>query len=394
MTLDGTAIFTKTYAANPYETLRELRERGSVARIERPDGWLVTSHAAAASVLVDDEHFAVDPSVATSTGLGASVVAHRTRSPLGSTALLGASGGDTHRRLRRIVAPYFGSGPLGAHREAIEELIDGSVEATKGGQIELAMDVIRPTVERAVETLIGIDARDRRLWASARKLMAAHSGAEVDATSDYRALRRHLERGLAAGRDGSLLSDLGGAFVDGALDESEAVALVAFILNAGVSPTTLAVGNALNAFATQPDQLAALRADPALASRAADEVLRFDSPTQVLLRYVARDIELGGESLAAGDTVFVMVGAAHHDPAEFEDPESFNLARPLQGHQILSFGRGPHFCLGAPLARVIIARFIRLLVIPDAFPRSIIKWERGGDFLTRGFQRMIMRRSK
>jgi cytochrome P450 len=89
-----------------------------------------------------------------------------------------------------------------------------------------------------------------------------------------------------------------------------------------------------------------------------------------------------------------MIGAAHHDPEQFENPGSFDLARPLQGHQILSFGRGPHFCLGAPLARVIISRFLKVLVLPDTFPSSITTWERGGDFLTRGFQRMIMRRSK
>jgi cytochrome P450 len=353
-----------------------------VIEIERPDGWLVTSHAEATRVLVDDTHFSADPSVATATGLGQRVAAHRTRSPIGAAALLGSSGGETHRRLRRIVAPYFGSGPLATHRETIERLVDESLERTTGRQFDLAMDLIRPTVEHAVEILIGLDASDRRIWSSSRRLMAAHSGAEVDASGDYRALRRHLERGVEAGRPASLLSDLGAAFADGKIDEAEGVALLAFILNAGVSPTTLAVGNALHAFATHEDQLAALRADPSLAHRATDEVLR----------YVTGDVELGGATLASGDTVFVMIGAAHHDPVEFDSPDSFDLGRTLQAHQILSFGRGPHFCLGAPLARLVIERFINLLVLADAFPRSVTTWDRGGDFLTRGFRRMIMRR--
>lgn len=394
MTLDGTSIFTPSFAEDPYDSLRELREQGPVIRVEQPDGWLVTSHAEATRVLVDDTRFSADPSVATATGLGRRVEAHRTRSPLGATPLLGSSGGETHRRLRRIVAPYFGSGPLAAQREAIEDLVDHSLERTSGRQLDLAMDLIRPTVEQAVELLIGLDARDRRLWSSSRKLMAAHSGADVDASADFRALRRHLERGVDAGRPGSLLSDLGAAFADNAIVEAEGVALLAFILNAGVSPTTLAVGNALHAFAVHDDQLAALRADPSLAHRATDEVLRYDSPTQVLLRYVTRDVELGGAALACGDTVFVMIGAAHHDPAEFDSPDSFDLERALQAHQILSFGRGPHFCLGAPLARVVIERFICLLALPDAFPQSVTTWERGGDFLTRGFRRMIMRRPR
>ena len=94
----------------------------------------------------------------------------------------------------------------------------------------------------------------------------------------------------------------------------------------------------------------ALRADPALAAGAVEEILRYEGAAHAISRIAARDIALRGKTIAEGDRVFLMLGAANRDPAVFDDPEVFDIARRPGRH--LAFGYGPHFCVGAPLARL------------------------------------------
>jgi cytochrome P450 len=111
----------------------------------------------------------------------------------------------------------------------------------------------------------------------------------------------------------------------------------------------------------------------------------------VLLRFARETCEIGGRRIIKGDTLFVMVGAAHRDPAVFADPDRFDIARPMTNAQLLSFGIGPHFCLGQPLAFVegeaalgaLLDRFPSLHAVPGGH-------ERGGTFLLRGPRRLLL----
>src|SRR5690606_30818228 len=120
------------------------------------------------------------------------------------------------------------------------------------------------------------------------------------------------------------------------------------LLVAGNETTTNLIGNGTLALLGHPDQEQRLRDNPSMVPDGIEEMLRYDSPVQGVVRFATRDTEVGGRALAKGDIVLVMLGAANRDPAQFPEPDTFDVGRPDVRH--LSFGMGIHFCLGAPLA--------------------------------------------
>jgi cytochrome P450 len=106
----------------------------------------------------------------------------------------------------------------------------------------------------------------------------------------------------------------------------------------------------MRALLSHPAELARLRARPALAAQAVEEMLRYDGPVMALTRVAKEDVEVGGRRIAKGGLVYLMVNAANRDPAQFSDPDAFRIERDAAAH--LAFGFGPHYCLGAPLARL------------------------------------------
>ncbi|MEZ5169057.1 MAG: cytochrome P450, partial [Acidimicrobiales bacterium] len=119
---------------------------------------------------------------------------------------------------------------------------------------------------------------------------------------------------------------------------------------AGFETTTHLLGNMVRQLVAHPEQLARVRADRSLIGSTVEEVLRFDPPVQLDGRYVFEDIELDGAVIEKGATVITLLAAANRDPAVCADPDTFDVAR--ADHQILSFGSGIHYCLGAALARL------------------------------------------
>jgi cytochrome P450 len=134
------------------------------------------------------------------------------------------------------------------------------------------------------------------------------------------------------------------------LTEMELVTTVLLLLIAGHETTMNLIGNGMLALAQHPDQLERLRHEPSRARRAVDEMLRFDAPVQFTQRIATEAVELGGMTIGRGEHIAVMIGAANHDPAMFDDPDSFDVARGKAQHH-LSFGGGIHHCIGAALAR-------------------------------------------
>jgi cytochrome P450 len=146
---------------------------------------------------------------------------------------------------------------------------------------------------------------------------------------------------LAAGTDGK----------DGApLSDEELTWNCVLMVLAGHETVTDTIGNGLLALIRHPDQWRLLRADPCLAANAIEEFLRYDAPFQFMQRIAAENLQIGGTSVARGDRVWLMLGAANRDPAAFDDPDRLDLTR-SHSHQI-AFGQGIHYCPGAPLARL------------------------------------------
>jgi cytochrome P450 len=126
--------------------------------------------------------------------------------------------------------------------------------------------------------------------------------------------------------------------------------MVVLLIVAGHETTVSFITNAVNALLSHPDQLAALRADPSLLPGAVEELLRYDSPVErTITRWAAADAELGGQTIARGDLVIAVVGSANRDEEQFVGAGQLDLRRSANRH--VGFGRGPHYCLGAPLAR-------------------------------------------
>jgi cytochrome P450 len=136
-----------------------------------------------------------------------------------------------------------------------------------------------------------------------------------------------------------------------ALTEDELVAMYLLILFGGSETTTNLLGNGFLALQRHRDQWDLLVKDPSLVRGAVDELLRYDSPHHYLPRVAAEPFELGGQRIDAGDTVIVLMGAANRDPEVFDQPERLDITRPNRAEH-LSLAFGPHFCLGAALARL------------------------------------------
>ncbi len=139
----------------------------------------------------------------------------------------------------------------------------------------------------------------------------------------------------------------------------------ALLLVAGHETTTNLIGNGVLTLLRHPDELARLRADPGLIDSAVEEFQRYESPAGFIGRVALEDLELGDRVLPAGQLAMGMPGSANRDPAVFDDPDRFDIGRRDNRH--LSFGHGPHLCLGAALARQETSIAVGSLV--DRFPR-------------------------
>ncbi|MEQ8691829.1 MAG: cytochrome P450, partial [Pseudomonadales bacterium] len=138
--------------------------------------------------------------------------------------------------------------------------------------------------------------------------------------------------------------------VDDALTEDEVIGTSMLFLFGGHETTTNLIGNGIRALLRHPEQRQRIIDDPSLIDAAVEEILRYDGPTGASVRIVKHSHNLHGVDLTAGERVFVMINAANHDPRAFENPENFDITRSPNLH--LTFNFGPHFCMGAPLARL------------------------------------------
>ena len=134
------------------------------------------------------------------------------------------------------------------------------------------------------------------------------------------------------------------------LSSEERVRFVRFLLSAASITTRNLIGNAILALLKNPDQMRLIRDDRARIASAVEEALRYEAPTQMADRRTTKNVEISGITIPAGSTVFLLLGSANRDPEVFEDPDAFLITRDTSRH--LAFGEGPHYCLGAHLAKL------------------------------------------
>src|SRR5579862_3296624 len=354
-------LYSDAFRADTYATFARMRGQDPVLCQPGLDGqtpiWWVTRYSDAEAVLLDDERFVRDPRLA--------LPPEQLRSELPEfvafidSNMLNRDGGD-HRRLRRLVSKAFTPRMIEQLRPRIQEVADSLIDDVAAvGEMELVSEFAFPLPITVIAELLGVPAADResfREWSGAM-VSPALAAAEMERADALLGAFVQYLLALFAERRQDPGEDLVSALVaveDGGdtLSEEELCSMVALLIVAGHETTVSLVGNATLALLTHPDQRAAVELDPSLLPRAVEELIRYDGPVErTLNRWATEDVELRGQTIRRGESVIVVLGAADHDPERFEDPEALDLAAERDSRH-LGFGRGRHFCLGAPLARL------------------------------------------
>jgi cytochrome P450 len=280
-----------------------------------------------------------------------------------------------HTRIRGVLAQAFTAQSIAALGLPVQGIVDWllDVVASSGG-MEAITQLASPLSATVIMDLIGLprDHHDQfRRCSDAIGAFAERgpgSGREKQGYDALLAASAYLhnlinERRCQPADD--LLSRLIHARTDPPLTEGEIVGISALLLLAGHQPTAYALAHALHTLLHHPDQLEDLRAEPGLMRRAVEELLRYDSPIQGVLRLAVEDTEFGGRHIRRGQVVLLWLGAANRDPARFADPDRLDLTRSPNSHA--SFGYGIHRCPGARLARLLVGTALTTVLrrLPD-----------------------------
>jgi cytochrome P450 len=263
-----------------------------------------------------------------------------------------------HTRLRRLVSGTFTARRVEALRPAIARMVNDLLDGMTG-EGDFVTAFAFPLPVNVIGELLGVPLADRaqfqglvRDWTQVLDALTPGALRAADAAATticgYLAVLA-ADRRRKPGTD--LLSALVAAEEGGSqLSEDELLTTTALLFAAGFETTTNLLANSLVALLGNPRQMRLLREQPDLARPAVEELLRFDSPVQIVSRSTTAPVELGGLTVPAGEHVVAYLGAGNRDPDRFADPHRLDLSR--KDNAPLSFGGGSHYCLGAPLARL------------------------------------------
>jgi cytochrome P450 len=326
---------------DPYPELAAMREATPV--LEAMGSYVVSRYEDVSRVLRDNQTFS------------SSVLKATMGDVMGNKIILGMDEPE-HRRHRALVSPAFRQSALAHWEESlvnavVNDLISGFADR---GHAELVHEFTFPFPTKVVAGVLGLpttDYLDFQRWAVAITTANAEMERGILASQELGAyLMKIVEERRRAPRS-DLITDLVQAELDGEkLDDEEILSFLRLLLPAGVETTFRSSGNLLFLLLSHPDQLAAVRADRSLLPQAIEEALRLEPPLSITSRITACDTELGGIPIPANSHVIPMLGAANRDPAHYTDPDRFDIFR--DAHQHISFGTGPHMCLGMHLARM------------------------------------------
>ncbi len=342
-------------AQDPYPAYAALRARNPVHRSRLLKAWLFTRHSDVDAILRDHRHFGSDPRKGT-----LSSRQHAMLPPPDEFTMLFLDPPD-HTRLRALVNKAFAPKAVNDLEPRIRGILGSLLDDIEDpAAFDLMQSVARPLPVIVIAEMLGVPPEDRerfRIWSEQRaRLLEPMIGprereAGDAASTAFDAYFRPIIEARRTEPRGDIISTLTRTEDDGRrLTERETLNMLRLLLSAGNETTVNLIGNGILALLRHPDQLQRLRNDPSLIPAAVEELLRFDSPVQSDFRRVLADCEVNGTALRKRDNLVLLLGAANRDPDVFEDPERLDVARSQGSH--LSFGRGIHHCLGAPLARL------------------------------------------
>ena len=384
------------FIADPYPFYHRLREAAPV--FKTPQGFWLLSRYDDVALALRDRRFGKDFAGSIERRYGSGRMNEPAIANLALTMLV--LDPPDHTRLRSLVTKAFTARRVADMRPRIRKLVDEQLDrvADKGG-MDVVMDLAHRLPVIVICDMLGIPEDHRGPFLSASQV----NGRILDPVP---MTREEMDRANAATAMGNayfdqlcelrrrepkddLTTELVKAEEAGdRLSGEELRANIGLLFGAGHETTTNLIGNGLLALHRQPDQWERLKADPSLIPNAVEELLRFDSSVQMSGRVTMADVELGGVTIPADESVVTLLGAANRDPAQYPDPDKLDVGR--QNIRPMSFGGGIHHCLGAQLARLegelvftaLIERFPNLK-LPDM---DKVKWKQS--FTLRGLTKL------
>jgi len=346
---------SEEFARDGDAILGDLRARCPVAYTEQHGGyWVLTSYGAAERAMRDERTFSSRHEPPEADGFHFAGV----NIPEAAMAnVLIEQDPPEWNPIRRILNPLFAPPKVATLRTAFERFTGDCIDRViESGTIDFVLDLANPVPAMATLEFLGLPLDQWERYAEpCHEVVYSRPGSPefMKAIEGqmwmFDAVRSEVTARREDPRDDNLTAimqaDVGGR----TLDDDEVVSLCGTIINGGVDTTTALLANAIEYLDRNHDLRAALAADPALVTVAAEEFLRYFSPVQAFARTVAEDTELDGQHLTRGDRVLVHFGAANRDEREFPDPDTFVADRSPNRH--MSFGLGKHRCVGSTFAR-------------------------------------------
>lgn len=346
------------FLSDPRSINRHLREQGRVHR-DRVGLWLLFDHADCRAAMQSSQlsrdprnwrnYAAVRPYLADS-ALERSV-----------ERFMLLNDAPFHTRMRSLVSAVFTPAATRALTAAVADSCQSLLDRLPANEpFDFMRDFAQVLPVRVICDMLGIEAGDfeqTKAWSDAissvvepvatRGLREHSNRASVEMTAF---LREQVARHRAKPRDTVLDLLIAGQRDDPGLSDDDLLSNLTLLFLAGHETTTNLLGNGLLTLLGEPEQMQRLRRDSSLMPGAIEEMLRFDSPVNVVARITREPWQIGELSIPAGEMLYCMTGAANHDPEVFDDPQRFDIGRSPNPH--LSFGGGVHYCIGAPLARM------------------------------------------
>jgi cytochrome P450 len=336
---------------DPPAELSDARRHGPISRYPFPDGhqgWLITGYDLVRSVLADSRfssrkefmrhHPLID-------------YGDLIEVPPASPGEFLLTDEPEHSRYRKPLVGKFTVRRMRLLTERVEQITADHLDAMEkaGPPADLVTAFAKPIPAIMICELLGVPYRERGSFQENIDKFMNGETSDEDLIAAYTATQRYLAE-LVAGKRAHPTDDVLSDLTSSDLTDEELRGISLTLLAAGLDTTANMLALGTFALLRNPAQLAALRADPALADRAVEELLRYLSVAKTFMRTALEDVELGGRTIESGTTVILSINTANRDPERFDDPDVLDLHRQDSGH--LAFGHGIHQCLGQQLARV------------------------------------------
>lgn len=345
--------------ANPYPLFKRLRDHDPVHWDPFLHAWVVTRYEDVVNVML---HCSADRTPRPEQLEAMGMMAELTPIAQVMVKQMLFMDAPSHTRLRALCAVAFTPARVAALKNHIQDIADRLIEAViDSGRMDVIADFANPLPAIVTAELFGVPVEDHQKlkdWSTDFAEMLGNFQHNPDrarrvlrSTENLLAYFQNAIRDQKQNPRPGLVTSLLNAEVDGSrLTEEEIVANLIVTMVGGQETTTNLIGNGLISLLNNPDQLQVLKDDPSVWPSAVEELLRYESPSQHTARLAPDDMMLGDKKIQKRQAVIAVFAAANRDPERFPDPDKLDLKRTNNRH--VAFAWGPHYCFGAPLARI------------------------------------------